>query len=220
MPLIVLTASSILSVTSLSTCSGAAPGKRVVIEFEGARFLVIHLMIAGRLNWLTDRAKKGAKSLARFELEHGTLTLTEAGTKRRASIHLVEGEAALAALSDALAAKAGEHPRVVMPGYTHLQRAQVVLLPHVLLSFREAFSRDAARFEIPLVSPLGAGALAGTALPTDPAFTAERLGASAVFRNSIDAVSDRDFAAEFLFAAALALRLLAATSGLTANFSI
>ena len=115
-----------------------------------------------------------------------------------------EIRAALASLCDALAAKASENSRVVMPGYTHLQRAQVVLFPHVMLAFREAFSRDMARFEIPLVSPLGAGALAGTALPTDPAFTAEKLGASAVFRNSIDAVSDRDFAAEFLFAAALA----------------
>ena len=73
-------------------------GKRVVIELEGKRFLVIHLMIAGRLHWLTDRARRGAKTLARFEFEHGALTLTEAGTKRRASIHLVEGEDALAAL--------------------------------------------------------------------------------------------------------------------------
>jgi formamidopyrimidine-DNA glycosylase len=73
-------------------------GKRVVIELEGKRFLVIHLMIAGRLHWLAERAKRGAKTLARFEFEHGALALTEAGTKRRASIHLVEGEDALAAL--------------------------------------------------------------------------------------------------------------------------
>jgi argininosuccinate lyase len=111
---------------------------------------------------------------------------------------------ALRSLQGALVEKAGANPRAVMPGYTHLQRAQAVLFAHVLLSFREAFARDERRFEIPFVSPLGAGALAGTSLPVDPAYTAEQLGASAVFRNSIDAVSDRDFAAEFLFASALA----------------
>jgi formamidopyrimidine-DNA glycosylase len=74
-------------------------GKRLVLEFEGKRFLVIHLMIAGRLHWAAGAPKRsGAKSLARFEFETGTLTLTEAGSKRRASIHLVEGEDALAAL--------------------------------------------------------------------------------------------------------------------------
>ena len=107
-------------------------------------------------------------------------------------------------LADALAAKAEAHPEAVMPGYTHLQRAQPVLFAHVLLAFREAFARDAARFAIPLVSPLGACALAGTAIPIDPAATARDLGASAVFANSIDAVSDRDFAAEFVFACAMA----------------
>jgi argininosuccinate lyase len=111
---------------------------------------------------------------------------------------------ALQSLCAALTEKAKAHLDVVMPGYTHLQRAQPVLFSHVLLSFREAFARDADRFTIPLVSPLGACALAGTAVPTDPAYTAELLGAVGVFANSIDAVSDRDFAAEFLFASALA----------------
>jgi argininosuccinate lyase len=110
---------------------------------------------------------------------------------------------ALGGLCAALAARAGEHPDVVMPGYTHLQRAQVVLFAHVMLAFREAFVRDVGRLSQPLVSPLGAGALAGTALAIDPAFTAKQLGAHAVFANSIDAVSDRDFAAEFLFASTL-----------------
>jgi argininosuccinate lyase len=115
-----------------------------------------------------------------------------------------EVRAALGALCEALAEKAEAHLDAVMPGYTHLQRAQPVLFSHVMLAFREAFSRDAARFSIPLVSPLGACALAGTAVPTDPAYTAHLLGASGTFANSIDAVSDRDFAAEFLFASALA----------------
>ena len=74
-------------------------GKRIVVELEGRLFLVLHLMIAGRLRWLASGAKPpGRISLAAFEFQDDTLVLTEAGTKRRASIHLVEGEAALAAM--------------------------------------------------------------------------------------------------------------------------
>jgi formamidopyrimidine-DNA glycosylase len=74
-------------------------GKRIVFELEGALFLVLHLMIAGRLRWLaTDKKPPGRISLAALEFEDGRLIFTEAGTKRRASIHLVEGEAALAAM--------------------------------------------------------------------------------------------------------------------------
>jgi len=70
-------------------------GKRIVFAFEGDLFLVLHLMIAVRLQW---PAKKGRNTLAIFEFEDGTLSLTEAGTKRRASLHLVQGEAALRAM--------------------------------------------------------------------------------------------------------------------------
>src|SRR5215471_18590093 len=74
-------------------------GKRVVFELEGGLFLVLHLMIAGRFRWLAkDKKPPGRLALAAFEFEDATLLLTEAGTKRRASIHLVEGEAALAAM--------------------------------------------------------------------------------------------------------------------------
>jgi formamidopyrimidine-DNA glycosylase len=74
-------------------------GKRIVFELQGALFLVLHLMIAGRLRWLAkDKKPPGRISLALFEFRNATLLLTEAGTKRRASIHLVEGEAALAAM--------------------------------------------------------------------------------------------------------------------------
>jgi formamidopyrimidine-DNA glycosylase len=74
-------------------------GKRIVFELEGKLFLVLHLMIAGRLRWLErDKKPPGRISLAAFEFDDATLILTEAGTKRRASIHLVEGEAALAAM--------------------------------------------------------------------------------------------------------------------------
>jgi formamidopyrimidine-DNA glycosylase len=74
-------------------------GKRIVIELEQELFLVAHLMIAGRLHWLKPGAKAGGRNvLAVFELSTGTMTLTEAGTKRRAALHLVRGQAALRAL--------------------------------------------------------------------------------------------------------------------------
>jgi formamidopyrimidine-DNA glycosylase len=73
-------------------------GKRIAIGFEGELWLVLHLMIAGRLHWIERGAgRRGAKTLAAFDFERGTLTLTEAGAKRRASIHVVAGEAGLAA---------------------------------------------------------------------------------------------------------------------------
>ena len=74
-------------------------GKRIVIELEGELFLVLHLMIAGRLRWLERKDKPpGRITLASFEFENGTLVFTEAGTKRRASLHVVEGEPALQAM--------------------------------------------------------------------------------------------------------------------------
>src|SRR5688500_10662582 len=94
-----------------------------------------------------------------------------------------------------------------LPGYTHLQRAQPVLLAHHFLAHGWAFSRDVdrlidARRRLD-VSPLGAGALAGSSLPLDPDFTARELGFASRFENSLDAVSDRDFVAESLFALTL-----------------
>jgi argininosuccinate lyase len=92
---------------------------------------------------------------------------------------------------------------VYLPGYTHLQRAQPVLLAHHLLAHGWALSRDLDRLCQAIdrldVSPLGAGALAGSSLPLDPAFSAQQLGFARVFENSMDAVSDRDYVAESLF---------------------
>ncbi len=103
---------------------------------------------------------------------------------------------------------AQQNLHVVMPGYTHMQRAQPVLFAHAMHAFVQMLERDLGRFEDAgkrtSVSPLGAGAQAGTSLPIDPSMTAAYLGLSAVFANSIDAVSDRDFVAEFLFACSLA----------------
>jgi argininosuccinate lyase len=95
----------------------------------------------------------------------------------------------------------------VLPGYTHLQRAQPVSLAHHLLAHVEAFRRDRIRVaearRRTCVSPLGAAALAGSPYPVDPASVAAELGLDGVFRNSIDAVSDRDFVAELAFVAAV-----------------
>jgi argininosuccinate lyase len=94
-----------------------------------------------------------------------------------------------------------------LPGYTHLQRAQPVLLAHHLLAHATALVRDLDRVRVTIdrlsVSPLGAGAGAGSSLALDPEFVAGQLGFGAAFANSMDAVSDRDFVAESLFDAAL-----------------
>ncbi len=95
----------------------------------------------------------------------------------------------------------------IMPGYTHLQRAQPVLLSHHLLAYFEMLDRDMARFEDCLrrvnVLPLGSAALAGTTMPIDRTYVAKLLKFPAVTENSIDAVSDRDFIAEFISASSI-----------------
>ena len=115
--------------------------------------------------------------------------------------------AGVAELETALVAKAEEYRSVPAPGMTHLQHAQPVLLAHQLLAHAQALVRDVDRFvdwdRRAAVSPLGAGALAGSSLPLDPGAVAAELGFAGAAANSIDAVSDRDFAAEFLFVAAL-----------------
>ena len=108
-----------------------------------------------------------------------------------------------------LVGEAERHLGVIMPGYTHLQVAQPVLFSHHLLAYYEMFSRDEERLKDSLkrlnVSPLGAGALAGTGFPIDRGRTAELLGFDRPAANSLDAVSDRDFALEFLSAASIAM---------------
>jgi len=99
------------------------------------------------------------------------------------------------------------HIDYIMPGYTHMQRAQPVLLSHHLLAYVEMFERDRGRLRDALkrvnVLPLGACALAGTSLPIDRGYVAKLLGFDSVAENSIDAVSDRDFGMEFLSASAI-----------------
>ncbi|MCE2485573.1 MAG: argininosuccinate lyase [Desulfurellaceae bacterium] len=108
----------------------------------------------------------------------------------------------LTALQKRLARLAKRHRDVVMPGYTHLQRAQPVLLAHHLLAYYDMLDRDAERLQECRhrinVLPLGAGALAGTSLPIDRAYVARLLGFARVSTNSLDTVADRDFVVEFL----------------------
>ena len=108
---------------------------------------------------------------------------------------------ALHTVRSALVALAESHPRLPMPGYTHLQRAQPVLFSHHMLAYFEMFSRDVARFEQAYeradVLPLGSGALAGLPYPIDREFVAVELGFSRISSNSMDAVSDRDFLLDF-----------------------
>jgi argininosuccinate lyase len=120
---------------------------------------------------------------------------------------LVEVARGLYDLQQVLLTRAIEAGDTYLPGYTHLQRAQPVLLSHHLLAHGWAFGRDIDRLLSTVdrldVSPLGAGALAGTSLPIDPAGNAADLGFARVFDNSLDVVSDRDFVAEGLFDLAL-----------------
>ena len=123
----------------------------------------------------------------------------------RRTLVSVAGE--VMALQDVLAQRARDAGDTYLPGYTHLQRAQPVLLSHHLLAHGWALARDVDRLLATVdrlnVSPLGAGALAGSSLPLDPDYVAAELGFAARFENSLDAVSDRDFVAEALFDIAL-----------------
>ncbi len=114
-------------------------------------------------------------------------------------------DAGLAALQRALVRRAGEHAASIMPGFTHLQTAQPVTLGHHLLAYYEMAARDRSRFADARTRmnrcPLGAAALAGTGFPIDRHATAAALGFDGPTANSLDSVSDRDFALDYLMAA-------------------
>src|SRR5215213_3496906 len=120
--------------------------------------------------------------------------------------HALRAVEALQDLQTVIVRVAEAHLDWPMPGYTHLQRAQPVYLSHHLLAYFWMFRRDSSRFQVVLGStaelPLGAGALAGVNFPTDRQLVASELGFAQVARNSIDAVSNRDFVLDFLSAAA------------------
>ncbi len=110
-------------------------------------------------------------------------------------------------LQGALLEQAEAHPQTALPGYTHMQIAQPVLLPHHLLAYFEMLERDCGRFTDARkradVMPLGSGALAGVPYPLDREMVAKELGFSAISQNSLDAVSERDFILEYLSDAAI-----------------
>ena len=117
-----------------------------------------------------------------------------------------QADAGLAGLQQALVARAGEHAGSVMPGFTHLQTAQPVTLGHHLMAYYEMIRRDRSRFADARARlnecPLGSAALAGTGFPIDRQATCDALGFDRPTANSLDAVSDRDFALDYLQAAA------------------
>jgi formamidopyrimidine-DNA glycosylase len=119
-------------------------GKRIVLGFDGDLFLVIHLMIAGRLHWLAPGKKPTRNTLAVFEFDGGTLTLTEAGSKRRASLHVLQGEPALDALNpggiDPLGCAFDHFARVLRAHQHTLKRA--LTDPRILSGIGNAYSDE------------------------------------------------------------------------------
>lgn len=119
----------------------------------------------------------------------------------------VEVAKLIKALQEAFADTAKKYKDVIMPGYTHLQRAQPILFSHHMMAYFSMLQRDFSRFkgvyERCDIMPLGAGALAGTTFPIDRQYVADQLHFDAVYSNSLDAVSDRDYIMEFLSAASI-----------------
>jgi argininosuccinate lyase len=171
-----------------------------VFEFSAA-LEDIHMNIETRLAELTgDAARRLHTARSRNDQVATDLRLWV-----RDAIDRIDGD--IKALQSSLVDQAEIHAATVMPGYTHLQTAQPVTVGHHLLAYVEMLARDRGRFADARArmneSPLGAAALAGTSFPIDRNMTAQTLGFDQPMRNSMDAVSDRDFAAEFLFAASL-----------------
>ncbi len=148
--------------------------------------------VAGKLHTAHSRNDQIALDLRLFAKEANSETIARLKELQRALLDSAEGNL-----------------DVIIPGYTHLQHAQPVLLAHHLLAYFQMLERDVARFRGCLertdVLPLGSGALAGVSYPIDRSFLAEELGFSRISQNSIDAVSDRDFIVEYQAAAAMTM---------------
>ena len=182
---------------------------RVMREIEAGEFPWdaaledLHMNIESRLHQLTGPAA-GRLHTGRSRNDQVALDM------RLYTREVIDGTTiGLKGVQRALLELAGRYQGVVMPGYTHLQRAQPVLFAHHMLAYFEMFQRDIGRLEDCRrrvnVLPLGSGALAGVPYPTDRDFLARELGFSSVSANSMDAVSDRDFVVEFMAAAALSM---------------
>ena len=181
--------------------------RQVESEFAGGRFEFapsdedIHTAIERRVTEVAGAA--GAKLHTARSRNDQVATALRLFAKRE----LTSTARRVLTLVEVLDRRADDAGDSYLPGYTHLQRAQPVLLSHHLRAHAWAFLRDVERLLDAVsrldVSPLGAGALAGTSLPIDPSDSQKRLGFARVFANSLDAVSDRDFVAEGLFALSL-----------------
>jgi argininosuccinate lyase len=167
-----------------------------------AQFEDVHMNVEAALTKRIGVAVAGKLHTARSRNDQVALDLR---LYAKAEVASVRG--GIADLQRALIDLADRHSDVLMPGYTHLQRAQPVLFAHYLLGVVEALARDEDRLKDCAkrvdVMPLGSGALAGSTIVLDRELIAQQLGFSAISQNSMDAVSDRDFVAEFLFCLAL-----------------
>ena len=163
----------------------------------------IHTFIEGEL---TARIGDAGKRLHTARSRNDQVALDVRLTLRKECVGLMEQ---LKELINVLCDQAEEYADTVMPGYTHLQRAQPITFGHHLMAYAEMFLRDIGRMQDALkrmdVCPLGSGALAGTTYPLDRDLTAKLLGFSGVSRNSLDGVADRDFCAEIAAAISLAM---------------
>jgi argininosuccinate lyase len=180
-------------------------GKQIAKEgrelFRGAPEEDIHTFVLARLRRkigkLADKLHTGRSRNEQVALDFRIWL--------KAEIRGIQGN--LKNLLGAFLARAERDPGVILPGYTHLRRAQPVLWPHYLLGYFEMFRRDHERLEACFrsadVMPLGSGALAGSGFAIDRRRLAKELGFSRISRNSLDVVSDRDFALEFLFSASV-----------------
>ena len=161
----------------------------------------IHTFVEGEL---TARIGDAGKRLHTARSRNDQVALDVRLTLRKDVAAL---QAQLKDLVRVLCKKAEQYAGAVMPGYTHLQRAQPITFGHHLMAYCEMLLRDLSRFDDAQkrmdVMPLGSGALAGTTYPLDRQLTARLLGFSQVSQNSLDGVSDRDFCAEIAFAASL-----------------
>jgi argininosuccinate lyase len=156
----------------------------------------IHMAIEARL---VEKIGPIGGKLHTARSRNDQVALDERLYMRKAARHIMMS---IRSFQRAMLAKAGQYKDVIMPGYTHMQRAQPVLLAHHLMAYVSMIDRDYERFEDCLKriqrSPLGTGALAGTSFPIDRRRTARVLGFEAIIENSIDAVSDRDVLIEFI----------------------
>lgn len=209
---------SIAHATMLGACGiiSAEESEKICAELEAIRrdiesggLLIdpdaedIHTFIEAEL---TARIGDPGKRLHTARSRNDQVALDTRMTLKKECVRII-GQ--LKDLGRVLCKKAEEYSDAVMPGYTHLQRAQPVTFGHHLMAYGEMLLRDIRRFKNTLssidVMPLGSGALAGTTYPLDRELTARLLGFSRISMNSLDGVSDRDFCAEAAFASALTM---------------